>query len=173
MMTEQVLTEEEKRKKLEEEKEFTIRKVVREIFPLFMKEMDLSKKEYWLNSQALVCAISDAFTDIERVGSYHSKTGTNEFKKAAYIGKWVAEAKPIQVLNTIPVNLRSIDRLNSLDLNVLFAVYIVESFLGGEYTLYKELQLHLEYVFRYRHRMEASSIAMLLEHALDLSSRNK
>ncbi len=136
------------------------------IFELFQKDMPTDASNYYLNEEILACAVRDASTDINRVGSYHSKTGANVFKKAAHIAKWLAEAKPIQINRMHPVNLTNHYNLNDLRINSIFAVYVVEALIG-DMEMYNKLRTDLRYCFIFRPRMDADSIAMLLEHALE------
>lgn len=142
--------------------------VAGDAFEIFQSDYPVDKSYYALDVDTLTCAIRDAAEDIVRAGDYHSDTGANIYKKAAYIGKWIAEAKPIQKIGNVPVNLTNEYHLNLLRINANFAVYVVELILG-DIAMYAKLRRDLRYCFVFRPRADGDSLAMLLEHALQHS----
>lgn len=136
-----------------------------DVFELFRQQYPVDGRHYWLNTDLLTCGIQDAATHIDRAGAYHSDTGANRFKKAAYISHRIAEVRPIHVARDFPRNLTNAHNLNALRINAAFAVYALEAMLG-DIQLYDRLRRDIRYCFQFRSRMDQDSLAMLLEHAL-------
>jgi hypothetical protein len=135
-----------------------------DVFELFKASYPVDQNYYRLDTYILACAVQNAATHIDRAGRYHSNTGANKFKKAAYIGKSIATSRPVQVVG-YPLNLTNHNHLNLARINSVFAVFAVEAMLG-EHRLYDKLSRDIWYCFEFRQRMDEDSIAMLLEHAL-------
>ena len=136
-----------------------------DVFELFRQNYPVDHRYYSLNKQLLTVAIQNAATDLGRVGVYHSETGPNIYKSAAYVGRWLAQLRPIQIAESHPVNLTTVVQLDVLHINANFAVYCIWALLGDA-DLYLKLRTDLRYCLEFRHRMDADSIAMLLEHAI-------
>lgn len=151
-----------------EETKNAIRIIAGDIFELFKKEYPADPNNYWLDIRTLVCAIQNSVTHINRAGIYHSNTGANKFKKAAYMSKAIATIKPVQVARTYPLNLTNHTHLDFLMINSNFAVYVLEALLGNM-QLYSKLIIDVRYCFEFRSRIDEDALAMLLEHALEHS----
>lgn len=118
---------------------------------------------YELNVEFLSNAICNARTDIERVASYHSDTGASLYRQVAYVAKWIADIKPIQV-GVFPLNLTNEHHLNLQRINSSFAVFFVEHSLLTTKSLSTELLIDLRYCFEFRHTTTAEAIALMLKH---------
>ena len=136
-----------------------------DVFELFRQNYPVDSRYYSINRQLLTVAVQNAATDLNRVGVYHSDTGANIYKVAAYVGKWLSQLRPIQIAESHPVNLASVVHLDVLHINAYFAVYSVWALLGDA-DMYLKLRTDLRYCFEFRYRMDADSIAMLLEHSI-------
>ncbi len=153
-----------------EETKNAIRVIAGDIFELFKKEYPVDKSHYWLNTRVLVCAIQNSVTHINRAGIYHSDTGANKFKKAAYMSKAIAAIRPVQVASSYPLNLTNHIYLDFLMINSTFAVHVLEALLGN-IQLYGQLLRDIRYCFEFRSRIDEDALAMLLEHALEHSPK--
>lgn len=151
-----------------EETKSAIRIIAGDIFELFKKEYPVDPNNYWLDTRTLVCAIQNSVTHINRAAIYHSETGANKFKKAAYMSKAIATIKPVQVIRTYPRNLTNDKYLDFLMINSNFAVFVLEALLGN-IKLYNRLIIDVRYCFEFRSRVDEDALAMLLEHALEHS----
>lgn len=118
-----------------------------------------------LDYRALVNAISDSQTDIKRTGSYHSKTGADELRHAAYIVKWIATHRPICTLSSFPVNLANLNLAVSSRANASFCVYVLDYLVRDKLAIKHDLMQDLYYCFQFRYRMDPESIYLLLKHA--------
>jgi hypothetical protein len=124
---------------------------------------------YELNPYSVVRALRNAATDVERVGPYQSSTGADAFRNAAYISKWLADTKPIQVNFTHPINLTNEINLNTARINAAFSTYIIQCSVE-EYKRLSDMMLRdLRYCFEFRSTtMPAEAIALLLKHSPDI-----
>src|SRR5262249_39162006 len=63
---------------------------------LFRKQSTFPTEHYDMNRKLAVLAVTNAVSDIARSADYHSDTGPNDSKLAAFLGKWIAHQRPIQ-----------------------------------------------------------------------------
>ena len=124
---------------------------------------------YHLHPEIAVSAISDAVSDIRRAAGYHSSTGPSNIRIAAYIGWWIAHARPIQISQTLRIEDSYNDILakDVLSLNSIFAVFCVITLLGGE-PLPPNFCKSLRYTFHYRPRHDPEAIAVMINAALEM-----
>jgi hypothetical protein len=134
-----------------------------DVFTLFRTQFPVPSDYYHLSDDRLVLAITNSVSDRDRAAIYHSRTGASSYKTAAFVGKWIAKSKPIQVAPTYPIN-----QVNHqlLTVNATFAAYVVQSLLKKR--MYGALFSDLQYCFEYR-SLRGEEVNLLLDHALDLS----
>lgn len=139
-----------------------------DVFSVFKRNYPVDSALYRLDLQVLSNAVQNAAIDIKRVGLFHSTTGANLYRKAAYVSRWIADAHPIQIIDSSPLNLNS---LNLLRLNSTFAVFCIDAMLASKHKmLYSKLARDIRYCFEFRYGMDAAALALLLEHGLNNNS---
>jgi hypothetical protein len=148
----------------------TITHIVGIVYELFEKNLPLDRRFFHLNTQKIALAIRDASTDLVRVGDYISDTGTDRYKKAAYISWWIASHNPIQ-LSPQALDSSLLDPKVSISLNLVnegFAVFVIEAILGDQ-RLTPKLHRDLRYSFTFRKdKLSKDALYMLLEHSQKL-----
>jgi len=142
-----------------------LKSIAGKIFEDFQSSYAVEAKDYYyLNDKLLVNALANARIDIDRVASFHSKSGADLYRQVAYIAKWMADIKPIQIERIFPRNLTNRDSLKMQRINAAFAVFTVDSAMLKRKPLSKDLILDLRYCFEFRHTMPADAIALILKH---------
>lgn len=136
------------------------------VHKLFVKDSPIDDTYFNLDLRLTVLTVTNAISDIRRSSQYHSKTGPSDWKIAAFVGRWVAKQKPIQIQINSPLNLVN-DGL--VRVNASFATYITQSLLKVE--IYPKLNEDLQYCYEFRN-MEGDAICLLLQHSLSYSQKN-
>jgi len=135
------------------------------IFMIFEEQTPLSEEYFKLDKKLAILTITNAISDIKRSASYHSNTGPSDWKIAAFVGRWVAKQKPVQISSNIPSNLIN-DRI--VRINSDFAACVTQSLLTKK--MYPKLYDDLRYCFEFRN-MEGDAICLLLQHSLCFSQK--
>jgi hypothetical protein len=136
-----------------------------DIFQNFKRHYEVNSY-YDLNVRTAVNAITNAEADLARAGAYHSTTGPDLNRSAAYVAKWLADLRPIQVDKRHPVNLTNLNYLNASRINAAFATYFIFVATKNHLTLSDALLRDLRYCFEFRNlSMPAEAVALLLKHA--------
>lgn len=137
-----------------------------DIFELFKKSYPVDKSFYRIEPSIVVNAVENARVDIERVAKFHSRTGANIYKKVSYVGNWLADLRPIQVVKSFPLNLDNSIHLNVANMNSNFATYFIETILSGHGVkpFSSKLRRDIRYSLEYRERFHPDCLSMLLEH---------
>ncbi len=121
-----------------------------------------------LDHRALVNAISDSQSDIERAGSYHGSSGADNLRQAAYLTKWVAIHRPICTVGNFPMNLNNANEAVSSRINASFCLFLLDYLTRSKRSISRELAQDLYYCFQFRYRMDPESIYLLLKHSRDV-----
>ena len=131
-------------------------------------------KIFRMEYSLLAEAIENAHVDLKRMATWHlDKNLPDNHKYAAFISKWIAKTRPIQVRNPLFASMKA--KLKTYhSVNAYLAFWVFRSFLDAE-QIPKSLSRHFVYIFHFRDEKgeTLSILAFAAEELNRLERRNQ